>query len=442
MTALDVHLEAHGLAGKLRSDESGGLSFAYVPDYAGPALSLCLSVRAQAYGDVDSRAFFHNLLQEGWRLEQVAAQHRLERTDTVGLLSHLGQECAGAISVVPEGAAPGKMPGRLDADYAEISPAQLAQDVADLFARKAVRQRAEFSLAGVQSKMAVVALPDGRLLEAKNGAPTTHILKVGNADNDLLVENELLLLKTAKRLGLPVVDCERRLAGNIPYLLVPRFDRAIDGGLVRRLHQEDACQAMGLPTAMKYEKNGDPLNTARIAGFANLFALGRRTADPIGFASAVIRLTLFNFLTGNADAHAKNFALVYRGPKPVLAPAYDLVCTALYEHVSQEFAMRIGGAKIWDAVGRDHWLAFLDQAGVKGKGRDKIFERTFRPLAQAILAAMKAELELLGLGLTRSVLIRDCVGERLRHLNATLGFDVPVDTDAFAVSGGGWRLSP
>lgn len=441
MTRLDVHLEGHGLAGKLMSDESRALSFAYAPDYGGPALSLCLPVRAETYGDLACRAFFHNLLQEGVRLDQVAAQHRLERTDTVGLLSHLGKECAGAISVVPEGEAPGKMPGNLDIDYAGISPGQLAQDVADLFARRPPRQNTEFLLAGVQSKMAVVALQDGRLLEARNGAPTTHILKVGNADFALLVENELLLLRTAKRLGLPVVDCEMRRAGDIPYLLVPRFDRVIEGRLVRRLHQEDACQAMGLPSAMKYEKHGDPADPARAAGFANLFALGRRTADPIGFNDAIIRLALFNFLTGNADAHAKNFALLHMGARPRLAPAYDLVCTALYPWTSQDDAMRIGGARIWHEVGRQQWLSFLEQAGVRGKGRDRIIKRIFHAMAKDILAAIKVELGLLRLGSSRAVLIRDCVGERLSHLNDTLGFDISVDTDAFEVSGGGWRFS-
>ena len=30
---------------------------------------------------------------------------------------------------------------------------------------------------------------------------------------------------------------------------------------------------------------------------------------------------------------------------------------------------------------------------------------------------------------------------RLMHLNATLGWEIPADTDAFVVSGGGWGMS-
>ena len=441
MTVLDVHLEGSGMVGTLTSDERLALAFRYVDGYAGAALSIYLPVQSEPYDDIASRAFFHGLLQEGWRLDKVAATHRIDRNDTVGLLTHLGRECAGAISVVPQGHPPGRMPGDLDAHYVEISPAQLALDVADLYARKPPRRRMEFSLAGVQSKMAVTVHPDGRILEPLDGAPTTHIIKVGNAEDQVLVENELLCMKTAARLGLPVVDCEMRRAGAIPYLLVPRFDRVVDGNLVRRIHQEDLCQALGLPITMKYEKDRDPADPARAASFANLFALDRKTADPVGFTDALIRITFFNFLVGNADAHAKNFAFLHGGRKPVLAKFYDLVCIALYESASQEFALEIGGAKMWDDVGLDQWLAFLDAAGIKGKGRNRVIERLLRPMATAILPAMESELGALGLRESRASIILDCVGERIRHLNSTLDWAIKVDTDTFVVSGGGWQLS-
>lgn len=441
MTCLDVHLEGHGLIGKLTADESLALRFAYASGYSGPALSVSLPVREVPYGDTESRAFFGNLLQEGARLDKVAAQYRIDRNDVAGLLSHLGRDCPGALSIVHEGMPSGKMPGHLKRDYTEIPDSQLTQDVADLFMRRPPRQRTEFSLAGVQSKMAVVALPDGRLLEAIDGAPTTHILKVGNTDDEALVENEFVVMKTAVRLGLPVVECEMRQSAGIPFLLVPRFDRTLDGPLVRRLHQEDFCQALSLPASMKYEKNRDPDDRNRAASFANVFALARRTADPVGFIETLVRLTFFNFLVGNVDAHAKNFALLYRGHKPHLALAYDLVCVALYEHVDQGLAMRIGGVKMWDAVERDHWLAFLTDAGIRGKGRDRVIERVFLPMAQAILPTIERVIEEFGLGSSHAAVIMNCVGERVRYLNATMGFTIPVDTPPFGVHGVTWTFS-
>lgn len=438
---LDVHLEGHGIAGTLSRDDQLAVSFRYADDYAGPALSLGLPVAGKAFGDLPSRAYFHNLLQEGERLDRVAAQYQLERTDTVGLLSHLGRDCAGAISVVPEGAPPGKMPGDLTADYAEIGEEQLARDVAALYAKRPPRKRAEFSLAGVQSKMAVTVHPDGRVLEPLEGAPTTHILKVGNAEDEVLVENELVVMKTARRLGLPVADCAMGRAGGIPYLMVPRFDRAVDGSLVRRLHQEDCCQALGLPPSMKYEKYADPTDERRAASFANLFGLSLHTADPVGFEDALVRITFFNYLVGNADAHAKNFALLHAGRRPTLAPFFDLVCIALYSSAAQDFAMRIGGTADWDGVDRNSWLNFLETAGRRGRSADRTIDKHLRPMAGAILGTMDDVIAAEGLDGSRVRLVRDCVGDRIRHLNATLGFGIPVATDAFAVRGGGWLLS-
>lgn len=440
MTALDVYLEGEGLAGRLASDDTFSLSYQYSEGYAGPPLSLRLPVRPLPYGDSEARAFFGNLLQEGWRLERIAARHRVARTDIAGLLVHLGRECPGAISVVPENQPPGKAPGILATDYREISAEQLREDVAALYARRAPRAGTEFSLAGVQSKMAVTLLADGRVAEPIDGAPTTHILKVGNAEDELLVENEFVCLRTAALLGLPVVPCGIGRAGQTPYLLVPRFDRRIDNGLVRRLHQEDCCQALGLATSMKYEKDRDPDEPTRAASFANLFALARRTADPLSSLDSLIRVAFYNYLIGNADAHAKNFALLLpRGRRPRLAPFYDLVCIALYDS-SQEFAMRFGGRKMWDQFDRDSLERFLADAGIKGKGVDRIAERLLRPMAATILDRMQSVIESSDLGLSRVRLVRHCVGERIRHLNESLGWRIPVTTDAMLRQGGGWRM--
>lgn len=49
---------------------------------------------------------------------------------------------------------------------------------------------------------------------------------------------------------------------------------------------------------------------------------------------------------GNADAHAENMALVTQPETRNgfrLAPAYDLLCTAVYESLDSRMAMAIGG---------------------------------------------------------------------------------------------------
>jgi len=58
----------------------------------------------------------------------------------------------------------------------------------------------------------------------------------------------------------------------------------------------------------------------------------------------LMKLVIFNFLTGNNDAHAKNFSLLYFNTKPVLAPAYDLLSTQIYPNLTKKMAMKIGSS--------------------------------------------------------------------------------------------------
>jgi len=52
---------------------------------------------------------------------------------------------------------------------------------------------------------------------------------------------------------------------------------------------------------------------------------------------------IFNFLVGNGDAHGKNFSVLYRNGAPRLAPAYDILCTAVYPSIAKKMAMKFDG---------------------------------------------------------------------------------------------------
>ena len=63
----------------------------------------------------------------------------------------------------------------------------------------------------------------------------------------------------ARAVGLQAAPTSARKIGEIEYLLSERYDRAIDGdGTIRRLHQEDFCQALGIPSEIKYQAEGGP----------------------------------------------------------------------------------------------------------------------------------------------------------------------------------------
>ncbi|MCH2037839.1 MAG: HipA domain-containing protein, partial [Rickettsiales bacterium] len=103
------------------------------------------------------------------------------------------------------------------------------------------------------------------------------------------------------------------------------------------IHQEDFCQALGIAPEIKYEREGGP----NIAACQDVIA--KHAARPAANQIKLLNILIFNYLVGNADAHGKNFSLLYKGKKPELAPAYDLLSTAIYPDLSEKMAMKIGG---------------------------------------------------------------------------------------------------
>lgn len=441
MRELDVWLEAFDAPiGRLRSDDYNLLSFRYDDAYLDRAdavsVSLSLPLTDEEIGDAPARAYFANLLMEGKRLDDVCAgvdgRPPVDRDDIVGILEYLGRECPGAVSIAPAGSPPGKRPGVLDEDYLPILGDRLADNLRNLYDGRPIESGTEFSLAGVQSKIAVTVASDGTLMEPRpgSGAPTTHILKVGDRHHDKLVVNEFLCLKLASALGLPTADCTLDEHGGVEYLLVTRYDRELDylAGTVRRVHQEDCCQALGLPPRLKYERNGDRA-TGRIADFGRLFSLNSRMSSPADYRALMVKTCFFNFLVGNSDAHAKNFSLIHDGRRPRPAPLYDLLCVGMYPRHSQEFAMSIGGRKTWDNVRREDWLMFLEVAEFKGAGAVRFLDRHLRPMAENAVRELERLGGQYGIGPAPLQTIRACLSQRIDHLNRTLEWNCGFDVD-------------
>ena len=90
-------------------------------------------------------------------------------------------------------------------------------------------------------------------------------------------------------------------------------------------------------------------------------------AAALGETLALMDMFVFNFLIGNADAHAKNYSVVYRGRRPLLAPLYDAVSTAVYPELSRDFAMSIGGARRIGKVGRADFERLAADCGISTK---------------------------------------------------------------------------
>jgi len=191
---------------------------------------------------------------------------------------------------------------------------------------------------------------------------------------------------------LPAPDVQYAKAGDTEYILVERFDRKLSNtGSVERLHQEDFCQALSIPPELKYEDEGGP-------GIANSLELIQRVVNqPAKDRLIFLRMQIFNYLVGNADAHAKNFALLYGidTQAPSLAPAYDVVCTASYPELTKRIAMKIGGRNLPDTIQMTHWLSILPNT----KASEKLLAKELSLLAQKTITEAKilhAEAEQLG----------------------------------------------
>ena len=72
-----------------------------------------------------------------------------------------------------------------------------------------------------------------------------------------------------------------------------------------------------------------------------------------------VRRLVFMVLSGNADAHLKNWSLIYLdGVRASLSPAYDFVSTVLYPRLARKLAMNFNRSTSFDDVSLDGFRRF------------------------------------------------------------------------------------
>ena len=282
-------------------------------------------------------AFCKGLLPEGRALQTMADRARLATSDTFGLLARFGRDVAGALIIS------GDEPEERRFGVEPHTPESLIAQVEDLEDHPlGARDDSELSLAGLQDKLLLVRLEDGGWGRPLRGRPSTHILKVDNLRYPGLIEAEAQCLLLARAAGLSDIEIELEMIGENNCLIVSRFDREVDGEDVRRVHQEDLLQALGIDPdgrqrRAKYEAGGGP----RLKNAAEL--LDSYAPDPPAQLDRLASIATFTAIIGNADAHAKNLALLHRSPQEIeLAPLYDTVPTAPWPKLRSEAAMAIG----------------------------------------------------------------------------------------------------
>ena len=344
-------------------------------------LSLTLPLQEGTFPSAATKAFFANLLPEGQLRDHLASKSRISPDDDFALLVQLAGDCAGAISLYPEGKAPlasnqkqryrtlsGKDLGRLFNEAYIMDPTFLGAE-----------ENTRLSLAGVEDKLPITIQNQEYKLPL-DGAPSTHILKPQNHRFDSLVENELFCMTLAKAVNLDVPETFMLThAGDAGYV-IERYDRVIDeDSTITRIHQEDFCQATGTSYRLKYEEKGGP-------GHKACFDVIKECRKPLADRIKLVNQVVFNYLICNADCHAKNTSLLYNeGTRPDLAPFYDLVCTAVYPSLSQKLAMSIGGEFDPRNISKQSWERFSQEIGdSSAKPTLKAVERLGRDVLEKV----------------------------------------------------------
>jgi serine/threonine-protein kinase HipA len=190
--------------------------------------------------------------------------------------------------------------------------------------------------------------------------PTTHILKPPTGEFAGHEENEHFCLELARSFNLPVATSEIRRFEDQVAIVIERYDRVRTNAGIRRVHQEDVCQAMGLPPTQKYQSDDGP-GVREIVELLTTFSTA-----PVEDTKTFVGAIAFNWLVAGTDAHAKNYALLLGSQSRIrLAPLYDLASALPYPGVRPiglKLAMKIGGEYGLRKIAARHWQRLAIEA--------------------------------------------------------------------------------
>ncbi len=393
---LNVYINSR-LVGQLRRLPSGAIDFHYDEgwlswEHALP-VSFSLPLREDRYTGDPVIAVFDNLLPDNDQIRRrIAERVKADGHDTYSLLARIGRDCVGAMQLLPEGHTPGLaggVEGRAVSDddmgrkIRELAVAPLGMDSDDEF---------RISVAGAQDKTAFLYW-NGNWHIPHGTTATTHIMKpqIGRLPDGIdltqSVENEYLCLRLTVSLGLPGANAAIADLGGERVLVIERFDRrwTRDERLLR-LPQEDCCQALSVPPALKYEPDGGP-------GIRDMLELLKASNDPTADQRTFLKAQIVFWLLGATDGHAKNFSIFLQpGGRFSLTPLYDVMSSQPALDAGQlrrnqfRLANRVGNSRqyVTDEIMARHFVQTAENSGLSAA----VVEQIQADLAESAEAAI------------------------------------------------------
>ena len=329
------------------------------------------------------RHFFENLLPEGEALDDIMAALQLRGASHFEVLGRLGAELPGVLSLLP----PDAQPQHLQ-QYTPLPSEVLSQRLAARAQTPLLVSNTSttMSLAGAQDKIGLrLDSKTLRLFESVGPSPTTHILKPDTRQARYAPSaiNEYACMQLARALRLPVPATWLLRVPEAVYV-VERYDRSVVAGNIVGLHQIDGCQLLGHGAGWKYERLGGLVSIAKL-----VHAL-RALHIPGGDMLQLQRWVMFNYLIGNADAHAKNLSVLIDDQGYRLAPFYDLLCVRAYGDTG--LALFIGDEDTFDAVDHHSWEALCADCGFRLPETLKAF-RTLATTLPTVWAKVRTQID-------------------------------------------------
>lgn len=166
--------------------------------------------------------------------------------------------------------------------------------------------------------------------------------------------SELLKIKTAEH------SLIRLKSGELAYI-TKRFDRTKKG----KVPVEDMAQLTGTLTENKYRGSMEKIGKT----------IKQYSSFPLFDLISLYELTLFAFITGNADMHLKNFSLLTNENNEVmLTPAYDLLSTKLLiPKDTEELALPMNGKK--SNLKLSDFNAFAQKLGINAVSEKNVLDK-------------------------------------------------------------------
>jgi serine/threonine-protein kinase HipA len=355
------------VAGALTRDSQAQLRFVYDDAYrdsaSATALSLSMPLAVSEHPHRVVAPWLWGLLPDNDAVLSRWARHfQVSVASPFSLLgTPVGEDCAGAVRFVALDrladalARDGRVQYLSDEEVGKRL-AELRRDTTSWLGRSF---DGRFSLAGAQAKMALT-WQENRWGLASGSTPSTHILKpavVGLDDHDL---NEHLCLSAARRAGLAAARSTIQRFADESAIVVERYDRVRVGRNLARIHQEDACQALGVSPRSKYQAEGGPSVSDIASLISRAWTPTNAQRDRDRFLDAII----WNWIIAGTDAHAKNYSFLLDAGDVRLAPLYDLASALPYgvHERKLRFAMKIG--EDYDVFARrDPWPSVARSLG-------------------------------------------------------------------------------